>query len=339
MPESVWSYMLAMLLPGLASLILTALLIRWAPYLGLVDLPDPRKVHTHPTPRAGGLAIYTALLLTSFLPWPGSIAPWFLLTLAVGAAIVLLGLLDDRYSLPWWLRLVVQALAAAFVLGWGTFDVGWLAPLALFWIVGLINAMNMLDNMDALSAGVATIAAAIFAVVPLLGGGGEPDLHCMLFVGSVLGFLYFNRPPARIFMGDAGSTFLGLFLAVRGLVLISDDSLALWSRLAPVAILIVPCYDLVVVVAIRLAQRRSPFHPDQQHVSHRLVALGLSRPRAVAVIHLAALAAGLAGLLLYRVDDAIAGLIASVAFVIGVLTFGILELSGWLTSHRPGDPH
>ncbi|HXG12776.1 MAG TPA: MraY family glycosyltransferase [Gemmataceae bacterium] len=299
------------LLPLILGRMLTAVLLRWAPRLGLIDQPSERKVHTRPTPRAGGLAIYASLVLSALLlaigDWQFPLPETFLL-LAVGAVIVLLGLLDDLRPLPWQPRLGVQALVAAGVaFGW-PWEFSWPARLLIwFWIVGLINAFNMLDNMDALSGGVAWIAAGIFTLAVLVRQPSGPDwgpaAPFLMLMGALTAFLWFNQPPARIFMGDAGSTFLGLFLAVQSLdrSVVGAEAWPMWA--VPVCVLAVPWYDLISVVLVRLAQGRSPFHADKQHLSHRLVELGLGPVWAVRLIHLMALASGVAGLLLYQVTD------------------------------------
>jgi UDP-GlcNAc:undecaprenyl-phosphate GlcNAc-1-phosphate transferase len=291
------------------SCLLTALLIRFASRLRLVDEPGPRKVHTCVTPKGGGLAVYIAAALGTFLlpsGWSGTLA----LLLGIAAVIVLLGLVDDLRPLPWQLRLAVQVTAAVAVVVLLPADWAWFVrAAAVVWIVGLTNAFNMLDNMDALSGGVAWIAAGVLALLCLArspsfrDGDGSALLGPMfLLMAALSGFLWFNWPPARIFMGDAGSTFLGFFLGVYSLVICDvDTSPQSWA--VPVCVLAVPWYDLIAVVTIRLCQGRSPFHADKQHLSHRLVELGLSSPAAVRVIYLLALASGVGGVVLYGIRD------------------------------------
>jgi UDP-GlcNAc:undecaprenyl-phosphate GlcNAc-1-phosphate transferase len=319
----------------------TALLIRLAPRLGLVDLPGARKVHTRPTPKGGGLAIYVAFLLTALtfgLATPAPPGQVDLLFLAAASAVVVLGVVDDRRPLPWQLRLGVQAAAAVAVLG-ATGALGawspalqeqalsarhplWLPwPLAVVWIVGLTNAFNMLDNMDALSAGVAWVGAGAAALVLLLRPAtAEPGDAVRAFpyvalMGALAGFLWFNRPPARIFMGDAGSTFLGFFFGVTtlGPDFAAGPPLPAWA--APCCLLAVPLYDCSSIVLLRLAQGRSPFHADKQHLSHRLTHWGLSSVTAVRVIHAMALASAAAGLLLYLLPGQTAVAVALAAAV------------------------
>jgi UDP-GlcNAc:undecaprenyl-phosphate/decaprenyl-phosphate GlcNAc-1-phosphate transferase len=290
------------LFPLLVSWTLTALFVKLAPLVGLVDQPGPRKVHSTPTPRAGGVAIYVAAYAAALVAYP--VDESFIQLLSLSFVIFLLGLIDDLRPLPWQIRLGVQALMAAVAVYSCLWPTGWVVvALALFWIVGLTNAFNMLDNMDALSGSVGWVAAACVGIpcffwpqpppLPQLGLG-----HLAL-MGAITGFLYFNRPRARIFMGDAGSTFLGFFLGVRSIELMRKPTN--WVEWAPVVcIFAVPWYDLSLVVALRLWQSRSPFHADKQHVSHRLVDLGLSSPRAVAVIAVLGAASGLAGIALSR---------------------------------------
>jgi UDP-GlcNAc:undecaprenyl-phosphate GlcNAc-1-phosphate transferase len=286
---------------------LTAALVRWAPRLGLVDLPGARKVHGRPVPRGGGLASYAAVALSAYLLPLFSVqfsvfsfqfpASDLALLLCLSGVIVLLGLIDDLRPLSWQLRLGVQAVAALVVVATWPEGRGWLLrAVALVWIVGLVNAFNMLDNMDALSAGVAGIAAVGFAVDA--GSGSVGPVPFLLLMGATAGFLWFNRPPARIFMGDAGSTFLGFYLGVLGLerAFAGGNEPTRWA--VPLCVLAVPWYDLITVVTLRLWQGHSPFHADKQHLSHRLVVLGLSSPEAVRVIHLLAAAGAGAGVLI-----------------------------------------
>jgi UDP-GlcNAc:undecaprenyl-phosphate GlcNAc-1-phosphate transferase len=300
------------------SSLLTVMLIRWAPRLGLVDNPDPRKVHTRVTPKGGGLGIYSAVVLGTFLlpsSWSGAQA----ILLGLAAVIVLLGLTDDLRSLPWQLRLVVQAAAAVAVVVVLPSDWDWFVQAAaVVWIVGLTNAFNMLDNMDGLSGGVAWIAAGVLALLWMARApvfrdenGSAPLGWMLVLMGALSGFLCFNRPPARIFLGDAGSTFLGFFLGVfslkisgvEGVEWSGDHAATARTWAVPVCVLAVPWYDLITVVTIRLRQGRSPFHADKQHLSHRLVELGLSSPAAVRVIYLLALASGVGGVVLYGIRD------------------------------------
>ena len=294
-------------LPLVISWLLTALLIPWAPRLGLVDYPSDRKVHVQPTPRGGGLAIFGTVLAISY-----QLSAISYQTL-LGTIILLLGLFDDLRPLPWPVRLIVQFAVSFFAVLLCLPPCPWFVQAAaMVWIAGLINAFNMLDNMDALSGGVAWIAAGFLASLSWF-GAPEAITEWGMFValmGALSGFLWFNHPPARIFMGDAGSTFLGFTTGLGSLQVILHDDGSPWRWLVTPCILAVPCYDLFSVVLLRLSQGRSPFHADKQHLSHRLAGRGLSNWTAVRVIYLLALASGASGVILYVVrDPMIAGLI------------------------------
>jgi UDP-GlcNAc:undecaprenyl-phosphate/decaprenyl-phosphate GlcNAc-1-phosphate transferase len=187
----------------------------------------------------------------------------------------------------------------------------------------------MLDNMDALSGGVAWIAAGFLAVVSWL--AKTPNAQAweqyVILMGALSGFLWFNRPPARIFMGDAGSTFLGFTIGLGSVQVIIREDETPWLWLVPPCILAVPCYDLVSAVLLRLSQGRSPFHADKQHLSHRFAGRGLSNWTAVRVIYLLALASGASGVILYVVREGmIAGLIAG-QLAIWWLALAVMEFA------------
>jgi UDP-GlcNAc:undecaprenyl-phosphate GlcNAc-1-phosphate transferase len=322
-------------------------MIRWAPALGLIDIPNERKVHSKPIPKGGGLGIFigwlsTALLLALDSKELGLDFRELWVWGGIGLIFVVLGLVDDIHPLPWQLRLGVQVIAAVVAVWFmenfrrasssDPPDYGvW--PAMVIWIVGLTNAFNMLDNMDGLSAGVAWIAAALFAEGTIVVGAvysfpqSLESVHFSLLMGHLIlmgalaGFLWFNRPPARIFMGDAGSTFLGFFFGTSSLLFVGSFNRSgpaphypesFSTLLIPLNMfdpgpwalvfcyLAIPWYDLVSVVSIRLWQGRSPFHADKQHLSHRLVALGLSPPWAVGTICILAAVIGSEGGLIYQ---------------------------------------
>jgi UDP-GlcNAc:undecaprenyl-phosphate GlcNAc-1-phosphate transferase len=309
--------------PLVLSWLLTALLIRWAPRLGLVDYPGERKVHTNPTPRAGGLAIFAALAVFGFRMSSVRWEP------ALAAVIVLLGTVDDFRPLRWQIRLSVQFVVAMVAVLFCLPPEPWYVRVAMVvWIAGLINAFNMLDNMDALSAGVAWIAAGVLAAIGWMNGAEWTPFVALM--GALSGFLWFNRPPARIFMGDAGSTLLGFLLGLGSLQVVLREGGPSWSWLIAPCILAVPCYDLSSVVLLRLSQGRSPFHADKQHLSHRLTDRGLSKWTAVRTIYLLALASGASALILYVVSEArtaalVVGQLALWWIALAVMEFAIKE--------------
>lgn len=342
--------------------------VRWlAPFLGLIDLPGHRKVHVNPTPRGGGIAIFLGVgisaLLLYVVGWDvwgldaaalglalgdpgkvvvpeaavsGGLQMW---AIAAGAVVLFLtGLADDRWNLSWKLRLGLQLLVACGVVLSGvraTVFVTWPwfgSALTVLWILVLTNAMNFLDNMDALSAGIGFLASLIFAVI-LLVMVRTPALlvavPLVLLAGSLLGFLCWNRPPASIFMGDCGSNLIGFLLATLTVAgTFYERTGSRHVMLAPLCVMAVPLYDFCTVISIRLLQGRSPFHGDKSHFSHRLVELGLRPVYAVLTIHLTTAMTGLGALLLYQVPGWSGAALVCALIVTMLLIIGILEFVG-----------
>jgi len=331
---------------------------RWAEHFGLVDCPAGHKAHARPTPAGGGIGIWLGVVAPlavgqCVLQWASTSrfpvtlpeialrhldglreqSPKLWLLVGASTVLMLLGLADDRRGLNWRFRLGVQTVVACVVVaaGWRLslfVNLPWLTnAVSVLWIVTLINAFNMLDNMDGLSGGVAAIAAGMLAAVMLLAPDPvtrQPQLFIagflLVLVGSLLGFLSHNRPPATIFMGDAGAYFIGFWIATGTLMAtFAGEGLPRHAILAPLCVLAVPLYDTASVVLIRLRRRKSPFVGDNNHFSHRLVELGLSRTQAVLTIYLTTATTALGALLLYQVDG-------TGAVVIGLMVVCVLLL-------------
>lgn len=264
------------------TVVLTAGLRRLLLRLGWVDLPTADRWHRTPVARPGGPAIVAAILagFVVFVPRPWTLPMWGLI--AGGAFIFAVGLIDDLAELSNPLKLTLLILGAAIPVLFGvTFKalppIGG-TPLALLWILGLTNAVNWLDNMDGLAAGISAIAAGTLML--LTAGLGDPAtaIPAGVVAGACVGFLFFNFSPAKVFMGDSASSFLGLTLAVLTLSApVTDISLAL----VPVMILTIPIFDTVVVTLTRVFSGRRLFQGGVDHPSHRLVSLGLSERQAV----------------------------------------------------------
>jgi UDP-GlcNAc:undecaprenyl-phosphate GlcNAc-1-phosphate transferase len=213
-------------------------------------------------------------------------------------------------------------------------DQPWLtSALSILWIVMLINSFNMLDNMDALSGGVAAIICAMLAVMLMTNPEstvGQPQLFVAAMVlallGGLLGFLHHNWPPATIFMGDAGSYLVGYWIAIATLLSTYAGAKGATPHavLAPLCLLAIPIYDMVSVIWIRLREGRSPFHADKKHFSHRLVEMGMTKKQAVITIYLATLTCSLGALILVRTDWIGAGLVLLIVVAMLAL-IGVLE--------------
>jgi UDP-GlcNAc:undecaprenyl-phosphate GlcNAc-1-phosphate transferase len=320
------------------TLVLTPLVIRVARRVNFLDHPGPRKIHTTPMPYGGGIAVAVTVLLATFWAWrfsPFAGAAVGTKTFnwpvyAAGSLVILaLGLVDDRRRLSARTKLLVQTIVAAAVAVGGErlrlFDAP--APLSIavtvLWILAVTNAFNLLDHMDGLSSGVALLAGAAFLVVALQTGQGFMAAMTVPLLGACAGFLLFNFPPAKIFLGDTGSLFIGFWMSCLTISFTFYDAhYRLYTYFVPLAVLAVPLFDTTSVMIIRLLRRKPLFEGDTNHLAHRLTALGLSRRGAVLTVYALTLATGISAVLLYFVTERGALLI----LVQVLLTFGIITL-------------
>ncbi len=274
--------------------------VRW----GFVDQPSTRKVHTVPMPRLGGAAIYLACIL-ALLALGDRFYVSQLVSILLGATLVsFMGLWDDRLGLSPLVKLIGQVCAAGILVLSGV-QVGFLPiPLlnlagTVLWIVGITNALNLLDNMDGLSSGIATIACVFFLLLAAMSKQYLVGTLAAALLGACLGYLYYNFNPASIFMGDSGSLFIGFVLAALGIKLRFPDNVAFVTWMVPVVVLGIPVFDTTLVVISRLRRHLNPLTtPGKDHVSHRLVRMGATRREAVLTLYLAACALGVAAMFL-----------------------------------------
>ena len=261
------------------------------------------------------------------------------LIIILGAAAVLfaLGLWDDKKHLGPYFKLIVQFAAAITAAAFADVRVEFFIEnhpvttlLSAIWIVFLINSFNFLDNMDGASAGIAAIACSILFVAAAISGQVFVGGLALVFIGTLLGFLVFNFPPAKIFMGDAGSLVVGFFVAVLTLktTYYQEALSGRWHAVFfPLVCMAVPMYDFASVTILRLKQGKSPFAGDTQHFSHRLKKRGLTETQTVLTLYLATLCTGLGATFLYQVD--LIGAILIFAQTIMVLAIiAILEATG-----------
>jgi len=307
----------------LASLALTPAVAAFARRIGAVATPKSDRWHSKPTAMLGGVAIVIAVVtaLLIFVPLTRD----NVIVIAASVALFFVGLADDFLHIKPYQKLIGQLLGAAAVVAFGLV-LPWTGYFAinvlitLFWLVGITNAVNMLDNMDGLAAGVSAIAAVFLALNFI--GNRQPGEALMLaaFAGALVGFLVYNHHPASVFMGDCGSMFIGFFLASIALVSGTGGgrSRSVAAVLAvPVLVLVVPIFDTTFVTLMRKMAGRSASQGGRDHTSHRLVALGLSERRAVWMLYTFAAAAGaLAILVRHATLDISLGAIASFTLVL-----------------------
>ena len=344
--------------------VLCGLVRRSARQWGLLDQPGGHKGHRDPTPLGGGVAIWltTVILLgmgALVIKWGRALLPNplalyvngallrlgdLLVIVGLASVIMIMGLIDDLKDLNWRLRLGIQVGCATILAATGI-HVTLFGPfthpilggaVTVLWIVALTNSFNMLDNMDGLAASVGLIAALLFCGAQVAIGRLFAPAVLLVVVGALGGFLVHNHAPARLFMGDAGSNFLGFLLGAMTVVgTFTGPGYSPYSVLAPLLVMAVPLYDMTSVILIRLREGRSPFKGDRRHFSHRLVARGLTPPQAVWTIDLVTLASGLGALLLHEL--ALPGacvVLAQTGCLLGVVA--ILEISASRSEQRNG---
>lgn len=304
--------------------------------IGAVDIPtDARRMHKKPTPRIGGLGIFIGFTVSTlvfcdfseelFAIWTG------------GAILVILGILDDILRLSALLKLLVQICAAGVAVCFGVvidqvtmfgtvIEFGMFAiPITLLWIVGLSNAINLIDGLDGLACGVSAITSLSILGVVLITGDMTSALITAILVGACGGFLPYNKNPASIFMGDTGALFLGYTLAIISVQGVFKLHTVL-SFLVPLSIFALPLMDTLVAIGRRLIHKQSPFHPDRGHLHHKLVDMGFTHKEAVRLLYAIS---GIMGLVAVTYTDAMfhesrawkSMIIAVAAIVILILNF------------------
>ena len=321
------------LVAALASLLVTPLMTQIARIAGLVDVPGSaaHKTHQKPTPLAGGLVIMLSLVLGWFmLPisrYPDTKGIFF-----GTAAIFAWGLVDDRFRLKPGQKLFGQLIAAGVAILLGVevhiTRIGWLDLfISVVWLVGLTNAFNFIDSMDGLAVGLAGVTLAFFMLVTI--DLSQPGLASLaaLMLGCVIGLYFYVSSPARIFLGDAGAQSLGMVLGALGIAYTPGQA-GLPQALTwfiPVLALSVPIFDMILVVVSRLRRRQTVYKASTDHLYHRLVALGLHPMRAVAVMHIFSILAGLIAFIALGTNVFTANLLFMVCVLLGFLLLLLLE--------------
>src|SRR5919201_1074670 len=314
------------------ALALTPLVRTAARRYGVVARPKSNGWHRQPTAMLGGVAIYAAVALTYLLFIPHTRAGW--VVLGASTALFAVGLLDDFLHIKPYQKLIGQVLGASAVVYFGLLlPWGWGGSVSMavtiFWLIGITNAINLLDNMDGLAAGVSAIAAVFIAANFAVNGQMVEAATLAVFAAALLGFLVYNSNPASIFMGDGGSMFVGFFLASSALLSSAGDRGRSFIVVVavPVLILFIPIFDTTLVTVVRKLSGRAASQGGRDHTSHRLVALGLSERRAVWMLYAFAASSGLLAMLVrefeYHTGIAMVAGFAVVLTLIGVYLAGV----------------
>ncbi len=339
----------ALLVAAVVALITTPVVRSLAFKVGAVDIPrDARRMHKHPIPRMGGLAIFLGFILSTlvFLPLDEQLRGMLL----GSVLIVILGIFDDIYALPAKPKFLVQILAALVAVLAGNrvyflsnpnifssepyWELGWLSiPFSVLWIVGITNAVNLIDGLDGLACGVSTISSTTLLVIALM--VAEPDVAILMaaLTGACAGFLPYNLNPAKIFMGDTGSTFLGFILAtvsIQGLF----KFYAIISFAVPFLILGLPIFDTCFAILRRVSKGQSPMAPDRGHIHHRLIDMGLTQKQAVAVLYVISAILGLSAVVLTT-----NGIVKAMLFLMALCVAGGIAGMIYLGHHDKDPEH
>ena len=323
----------------LVSYLMTPPVKRFAENVGAIDVPkDARRVHDHPIPRMGGLAIFTGFVLSVLLFVNMSMQ---VMGLLLGAVIIaVMGALDDILCLNPWIKLGGQFLAAlvaircgivfdvisnpGFLDGEATIPLGWLSiPFTIMWIIACTNAVNLIDGLDGLAVGISAISSISMMIVSMIlpAGIGSIPLILACLAGACFGFMPYNINPAKIFMGDVGSQFLGYVLSCVSIIGLFKFH-AIITFLIPLLSLAVPLGDTIFAFFRRILHGQSPFHADRGHIHHKLIDMGMSQKQAVAVLYAISAVLGLIAVL-------VAGPGTGIRIVCIVVAFAI-SLTVWL---------
>ena len=337
----------------LLALFLTPLLRDAAVENGVLDQPNERKIHKKAIPRVGGIAIVISFFISLVLGYVffriqlySSMK--YLTGLCIGAIIIFLtGIWDDLWTLIARRKLIGQITAALILIPFGfvihrlnlpfvgTIDISWQIgiPLTIFWVVGIVNAINFIDGMDGLAAGVVVIIATGLFIVSIVNNQILMAMVCLIAAGSVLGFLVYNFHPASIFMGDCGAMFLGFVLAAVSIVVMFQKPAMSVSSFVPVLIFGLPIVDTTWAIIRRIKRRESPFHADSSHIHHRLMKLGFTQPRAAVILYIASLVCVSAGILVALTNSEILAVVLFACILIAALS-GIMALNNKLSSRK-----
>jgi UDP-GlcNAc:undecaprenyl-phosphate GlcNAc-1-phosphate transferase len=281
---------------------------------GAVAMPGRRHIHSHPTPKFGGVAIASAVLIISPFIFPiDKVIGSYLLSSAV---MLFLGIMDDVRGADWKVKSVFSAIATAVFIfgsdlwitnlgdlfGFGEIHLGdWGIPFTFLAIFGVVNAINLIDGLNGLACGVSSIAFVAFAVFASMSGNSTVLYLSLCSLGATLGLFRYNYPRARIFMGDSGTMFIGFSIAAMSLMLTQVEGKI--SPMVPVIILAVPIYDTLRVFIIRVINKRSPFLGDKTHLHHLMMRSGIRQNRVVKIVWVLSALMSILAFAFYRVDE------------------------------------
>ena len=336
---------LILFLGALVGAIALTPLSKWlAPHVGVMDQPNARKVHNKPVPRMGGVAILLAVM-GAMLILRSQMEIQQLVAIVFGAAFMsFMGLMDDRFTLSAYVRLAAQIGAGIFIWVSGVRIQIFSNPfmdggLTVFWVVGITNAMNFLDNMDGLSAGVSAVVSAFFLVLSVQNGQFLVAALSATVLGACIGFLVWNLNPANVFMGDSGSMFLGFMLACVAIKLRFVVQTVNVSWMVPLIVMGLPVFDTTLVCFSRLRRGKNPLTtPGKDHTSHRLASHGFSKREAVLILYIVCGALGVIAQMVANANETAAWIIGIAVFAVACYMIWFMEFGPWKLSKSIDEP-
>lgn len=329
-------YMLtALALAALVAFTTTPAVSVLAHKIGAIDVPkDSRRMHKKPIPRIGGLAIFFGFVVATLVFC--EMTPELIAIYAGGLVVVAVGIIDDVFRINAWIKLIAQIGVALIAVSQGIvleyinlfgryvhFGM-WAIPITVLWIVGLTNAINLIDGLDGLACGVSAICSVSLLLVMLLKGDIVAAMTTAVIVGACLGFLPFNTNPARIFMGDTGALFLGYTMAVISVSGVFKLHTVI-SFIIPISIFALPLLDTAFAVFRRISHGKNPFSPDRGHLHHRLIDLGFNQKQSVAILYAICAILGTSAIMFTEENFGRAAVIIAVGILIFLVNFIILR--------------
>lgn len=321
--------MFASFIALISTFFLTYLVKKIATKWGVVDQPNQRKIHQHATPGMGGLAIFFGAALGLLYLQPEHI---HLMEISLGAIVIIItGVLDDKYDIRPVLKLAGQLIAALLLVSsglivdritlpfFGLIDLGIFSiPITILWVVGITNAINLIDGLDGLATGVSTIGLLSIFVMALVDMQIFAAYLSIVIIGANLGFLYHNFYPAKIYMGDTGALFLGYMIAVISMLGLFKN-IALLGFVIPVIVLAVPIFDTLFAIVRRLINKQHVMVADNKHIHYQLLRTGLSHPQSVMIMYGFSLLFGILAIVFAKAS-------VGVTFGVGLLVFILIHI-------------
>jgi len=292
--------------------LLIPLVILFANKIGAIDQPDARKIHKEPIPRIGGLAMYITFVIMVLI---NLLIHKVIIGILIGATLItIVGIMDDLTSLKPIIKLLCQIVIACITYQFGIaiefitspfggiLYLGWLSlPITVFWIIGMINTINLIDGLDGLAAGIVAISTVVISIVAISMGQIQVGMISITILAICLAFLRFNFFPAKIFMGDTGSMFLGYILAVMTLLGVMKSTIAL-SLAIPLLALGIPIFDIILAIIRRIKNKQHIMQADNKHLHHRLLNMGLSQKQVVLLFYSASAILGVSALIIFETN-------------------------------------